>query len=119
MSDCIFCQIVRGELPAQVHYEDERFLAFSPLDLVSKEHLLLIPKAHFADVFDIDEDTIGELFSTAKKITFDLVKELGATGVNFLHASGKDAQQSVFHFHLHIVPRYSQDNLDLWIRNKL
>lgn len=119
MSDCIFCRIVRGELPAQVHYEDERFLAFSPLDLASKGHLLLIPKAHFSDIFDIDEETVGKLFSTAKKISSDLIKKFNATGVNFLHASGKDAQQSVFHFHLHIVPRYPQDGLDLWIRNKL
>lgn len=119
MGDCVFCKIINKELPATVFFENEEFLAFSPRDQVSKGHTLLIPRKHQVDVFDMDADSFERLAGIAQKLSRELVQVYGATGINLLNASGKDAQQSVFHFHLHIVPRYENDGLDLWLRNKL
>lgn len=119
MGNCIFCKIINKELPSTVIFENEEFLAFSPLDQVSKGHTLLIPKKHQTDVFDMEPNSFERLAGVAQKLSKELVTVYGATGVNLLNASGKDAQQSVFHFHLHIIPRYKNDGLDLWLRNKL
>jgi histidine triad (HIT) family protein len=119
MEDCIFCKIIKKELPTKIIFENDDFLAFSPLEQVSKGHTLLIPKQHFENVFNFETKSLERLMGVAQKIAKELMEENGATGINLLHASGKDAQQSVFHFHLHIVPRYNEDGLDLWLRNKL
>lgn len=119
MGDCVFCKIINRNLPSRIFFEDEEFLAFAPLDEVSKGHTLLIPKRHQVDVFDMDKDSFERLAGVAQKLSKELVRVHGATGINLLNASGKDAQQSVFHFHLHIVPRYENDGLDLWLRSKL
>ena len=119
MENCIFCKIVKKELPAKIIFENDEFLVFPPLNQVSKGHALIIPKQHFENIFDFETKSLERIMGVAQKIADDLVKENGATGINLLHASGKDAQQSVFHFHLHIVPRYKEDGLDLWLRNKL
>lgn len=116
---CVFCDIVHKESPASVVFENDDFLAFSPLEHVSKGHTLVIPKVHAESLFDIDDETLAKITVLSKKLAAQLVKEHGATGVNILHASGKDAQQSVPHFHLHIVPRYPNDGLDLWLKNNL
>ncbi len=119
MKDCIFCKIVNKEVPAKVIFENDEFLAFPPIEQVSKGHTLLIPKKHFENIFDFESGSLERLMGIAQEIAKGLVEENDATGINLLHASGKDAQQSVFHFHLHIVPRYKDDGLDLWLRNKL
>lgn len=117
--DCPFCKIVDKKLPVNVVFGDEEFLAFKPLDQVSKGHTLLIPKKHWPYIQDIDAETFEKLFGTAQKLIRQIIEANKATGINLLCASGKDAQQSVYHFHLHIVPRYPDDKLDLWLRNKL
>lgn len=119
MENCVFCKIINKKLPAKIIFENDDYLAFSPLEQVSKGHTLLIPKQHVENVFDIEATSLEMLIGIAQKIARELVKEHAATGINLLHASGKDAQQSVLHFHLHIVPRYKDDGLDLWLRNKL
>jgi histidine triad (HIT) family protein len=119
MEACGFCRIATGEAPAQIVWESEGVLGIKPLEEVSKGHALLIPKAHFRDLFDIDEATLAEIASAARQVARRLVEEHGATGVNLLHASGADAQQSAFRFHLHVVPRYPGDGLDLWIQQGL
>lgn len=119
MQNCIFCQIIQKEAKADVLFEDENCLVFTPLDPISNGHVLLIPKVHYKDVFDIKGEALQALILIAKEFSSELIEKYGGTGVNLLHASGKDAQQSVFHFHLHIVPRYPDDGLDLWLRNKL
>lgn len=119
MQDCVFCRIVKKESPTVTRFENAVSLVFVPLDPVTKGHVLIIPKKHLQDIFDIDSATLMELVSVAQKVARDLVKENQATGINLLHASGKDAQQSVLHFHLHLVPRYPNDGLDLWLKNKL
>jgi histidine triad (HIT) family protein len=113
-NNCIFCKIINGEIPAKKVYEDEKVLAFLDVNPISKGHTLIIPKAHFENIFDIKDDNLKEIISEGKKISMLLKEKLNADGVNLLHASGKDAQQSVFHFHLHVVPRYSGDELDTW-----
>ena len=119
MYSCIFCNIIDKKIKADILFEDEACLAFTPIDPIAMGHVLIIPKTHFRDIFDIENEAFAALTIVAKKIAFDIVKKYQATGVNLLHASGKDAQQSVFHFHLHLVPRYPDDGLDLWLRNSL
>ena len=119
MENCIFCKIIKKELPSTVIFEDDEFLAFSPKAQVSKGHTLLIPKKHQVNIFDMDKGLFERLAGVAHELSKELMEVNSATGINLLNANGKDAQQSVFHFHLHIVPRYENDGLDLWLRNKL
>jgi histidine triad (HIT) family protein len=113
-NDCVFCKIVEGKLPSRKVYENRHILAFLTIEPISRGHLLIIPKKHFENIYDISESDLKEIIVSAKKIAKFLKTSLGATGINILHASGKDAQQSVFHFHIHIVPRYEGDSLDTW-----
>ena len=119
MRDCVFCKITKKELSATIIFEDEDCFVFTPLDPITEGHVLIVPKKHFQGILDIDTNTINKITAVAQKIARDFIKEKGATGINLLHASGKDAQQSVFHFHLHLVPRRPNDGLDLWFRKKL
>jgi histidine triad (HIT) family protein len=116
MENCIFCKIVKGELEAKKVHENESVLAFIPKEQVSKGHTLVIPKEHFESIFDIPKNSLAEVMEMSQGLSQKYKTELNATGVNILHASGKDAQQSVFHFHIHVVPRYTNDGLDLWIK---
>jgi histidine triad (HIT) family protein len=117
MVGCVFCRIARGEAPSTIVYEDESTLGIVPLEKVVEGHTLVIPKAHFESIFDVDDLTLAAVTVAAKRIAVRLIAETGATGVNVLHASGVDAQQSVFHLHFHVVPRRPEDGLDLWIRD--
>lgn len=117
--NCIFCKIIKSEAPADIVYEDDNNIAFTPKETVSKGHTLVIPKSHVEDLYDISEQELADLSNTTKKVAEKLKATHAATGMNLLHASGKDAQQSVFHFHFHLVPRYENDGLDLWIRQGL
>lgn len=119
MDKCIFCKINNKKTPAKNVFENDDVLAFVPIKRLSKGHTLVVPKNHFENIFDINETALEKLISVSKDLSEQLVKENNATGVNLLHASGKDVQQSVFHFHLHIIPRYENDGLDLWLREKL
>ncbi|PSG99193.1 MAG: histidine triad nucleotide-binding protein [Nanohaloarchaea archaeon SW_7_43_1] len=114
--ECVFCKIVEENDPEKVIYQNETVAVFPPLksDILAKGHLLVIPKEHHRDIFDLPEDTLTELTLTAKKVAETLEQESSITGFNILHASGKSAQQSVNHFHLHLVPRRDSDGLDLW-----
>jgi histidine triad (HIT) family protein len=119
METCVFCRIVSGEEPATIVFEDDKVLAFPPLVPVSRGHTLVIPKTHHESLADIDENGWRDLLDRARRLAKVLVREHGASGINLLHASGKDAQQSVLHCHVHLVPRYPHDGLDLWLRQKL
>lgn len=116
--NCIFCKIAKGEIPSKKIYEDEEVLAFLDINPISKGHSLIIPKKHFENIFDIDETYLNKIITTSKRISLSLKRGLNATGINLLHASGKDAQQSVFHFHIHLVPRYKKDKLNTWPESK-
>lgn len=119
MDDCIFCKIIKKELPSKVVFENETILGIIPLEEVSRGHTLVIPKSHSENIFDIDNNTLKELISVVKDLSKKISSLNNATGVNLLNASGKDAQQSVFHFHFHIVPRYRDDGLDMWVKQRL
>ena len=118
MDKCIFCMIANKDINSQTIYETEQIISFLDINPVSKGHCLVVPKKHYADVFDIPETELNEIMTASKHVSELLRKNLGATGVNLINASGKDAQQSVFHFHMHIIPRYRNDGLDTWPKSK-
>jgi histidine triad (HIT) family protein len=113
MADCIFCKIVAGEIPSAKIREDEDVFVFLDIHPLRKWHCLILPKFHYQDIFDIDERILQKISSTAKHIANNVKQSLDATGVNLIHASGKDAEQSVWHFHLHLVPRHPNDWLKM------
>jgi histidine triad (HIT) family protein len=112
--ECIFCKIANNEVKSFRIYEDEKILAFLDINPVGIGHTLIIPKEHYENVFDIPKEILEKIISVAKTLSEKYKEKLNATGINILHASEKDAQQSVFHFHIHLVPRYSKDGIDLW-----
>ena len=106
MADCIFCKIVAGELPAAVVASDERALAFLDINPATRGHTLVIPRAHVQDIHEIDTDDLAAATALAQTIAGRARERLGADGVNLLHSSGSAAWQTVFHFHIHVIPRY-------------
>lgn len=114
MDDCVFCKIVRGEEPARVIYENEDVICFLPKKIGVYGYTLVVPRKHFQDLYDIPEELLCELIKVAQFLTREYKTKIGATGMNVLHASGKDGQQSVFHFHFHLFPRFKDDGLDTW-----
>ena len=110
--ECIFCKIVKGDSPCTKIYEDEHVLAFLDINPVSENHTLIIPKKHYVSLYDIPEKELKHLLVAAKRITIQFQKDHDIQGVNVLHASGVEAQQSVYHFHLHLVPRRIGNGLD-------
>ena len=111
---CIFCKIINGEIPCYKIYEDEDTLAFLDIADDAVGHTLVIPKKHYENILDIDNDTLSKVMNVVKKISNHYVDDCGYTGVNIMNASGIDAQQSVFHLHFHIFPRINGDMLDTW-----
>ncbi|MFC5713560.1 HIT family protein [Thalassorhabdus alkalitolerans] len=108
--DCIFCKIIGGEIPSATVYEDEHVVAFMDIGQVTKGHTLLIPKDHQENIFELEEETAAHLFSTAPKIARALRKEFQPKGMNLVNNNGKAASQSVFHYHLHFIPRYDEND---------
>lgn len=119
VEDCVFCKIVKGEIPCHKIWEDKDFLCFLDIDQISKGHILVIPKKHFDNVSECEDKTLGKLNIICKKMGLLLKNKLGASGFNILNASGKDAQQSVFHLHYHVIARYPNDKLDLWFHGEV
>ena len=119
MNDCIFCKIIKKKAPATIVFEDADVLAILPIAPIAKGHTLVIPKNHSENVFDISHDDLAKVIAVAKDLSSKIISENNATGVNLLNASGKDAEQSVFHFHLHIVPRHPNDGFGLWLEARL
>lgn len=114
---CIFCAIVAGDLPATVIAETDHALAFMDINPATRGHALVIPKKHAADLMEIDEDDLARCTALAKQIARRAIDRLDADGVNLVNACGSAAWQTVFHFHIHVVPRYEgNDGLELpWI----
>jgi len=113
MSDCPFCKIVAGDIPSTRVYEDERTIAFMDINPGTRGHLLVIPRAHATDLLDIDAEDLAACARTAQLMAARVKERLGADGVNLLNSCGPDAWQTVFHFHLHVIPRYKGDPLRL------
>ena len=112
MTDCIFCKIAKGEAPCYKIYEDEYTIAFLDISKDCYGHTLVIPKKHFENVLDCDEEYLSHTINTVKKVSKHYVDNCGFKGVNILNASGVEAQQSVFHLHFHILPRRDKGEYD-------
>lgn len=108
MSECIFCKIIDGSIPSAKIYEDEHVYAFMDIMPLTKGHTLIIPKNHKENVYDLSEEEASNLFKVVPKIASVLKESFGPVGMNLLNNNGAPAGQSVFHFHLHFIPRYDQ-----------
>lgn len=111
--DCIFCKIVAGELPATIVDQDERTLAFMDINPATRGHALVIPRAHTQDLLSIEQFELEAVTVAAQRLARRAKERLGADGVNLINSCGAAAWQTVFHFHLHVVPRYLDDPLKL------
>ena len=113
MADCIFCKIIAGEIPSYTIYEDEEFKVFLDISPASKGHALIVPKAHYANLYDIDEEVAARAMKLAKKLATRMTKVFGCEGFNLLQNNNETAGQTVFHFHMHVIPRFSNDNQNI------
>ena len=114
--NCLFCRICAGELPAQIIAEDERTIAFMDINPATEGHALVIPRAHARDLLAIDAADLAAVAVMAQRIARLAPERLGADGVNLINSCGSAAWQTVFHFHVHVIPRYAGDPLTLpWV----
>jgi histidine triad (HIT) family protein len=114
--DCLFCKIVAGEIPATVVASDERTVSFMDINPATRGHALVVPRAHAADLLEIDPEDLAAVAQAGQRLARTAKQALGADGVNLLNSCGAQAWQTVFHFHLHVIPRYEDDPLRLpWI----
>ncbi|QKS70750.1 HIT family protein [Paenalkalicoccus suaedae] len=113
MSDCIFCKIVEGEIPSAKVYEDDHVYAFLDLTQVTKGHTLVIPKDHQKNVYELEEQTASELFKAVPKVANALKQAFEPVGMNLLNNNEAPAGQSIFHYHIHLIPRYEGDSFDV------
>lgn len=104
--DCIFCKIAAGEIPSRKIYEDKDLIAIMDLSPTSKGHSLIIPKEHYTNIYDNDEEIAGKVMKTAKKLATKMTVALNCDGFNLLQNNGETAGQTMFHFHMHLIPRY-------------
>ncbi|HWD64385.1 MAG TPA: HIT family protein [Solirubrobacteraceae bacterium] len=111
--DCIFCQIVAGQIPAQIVAEDERTVSFMDISPGSRGHALVIPRRHARDLWEIEPEELAAVMKAAQRLALRVRERLGADGVNLIHSTGAAAWQTVFHFHVHVLPRYEDDPLRL------
>ena len=113
MSDCIFCKIANGEIPTNTVYENEKFRVILDAAPANEGHCLVLPKKHAANNFELDEETLKEGFAIAKKVAEAIKESMEAEGINILQNNGEAAGQTVGHFHIHVIPRKSGDNVTI------
>jgi len=111
--DCLFCKIAAGAIPATRVREDERTVAFMDINPATRGHLLVIPRAHATDLLEIGAEDLAACTAAAQDLAALVSARLGADGVNLINSCGREAWQTVFHFHLHVIPRYAGDPLRL------
>lgn len=111
MDNCIFCKIANGEIPSATLYEDEDFRVILDLGPASKGHALILPKAHAANLFELPDDLAEKAILVAKKVGAKLTEALGCDGLNLVQNNGEAAGQTVFHFHMHLIPRWNNDGV--------
>ena len=108
--NCIFCKIANGDIPTNSIYEDDDFRVILDASPATKGHSLIIPKEHYKDMYEIDEKVAAKAMSLAKKLTVHMTDKLGCDGFNILQNNREVAGQTVFHFHMHLIPRYQNDH---------
>lgn len=107
--DCIFCKIANGEIPSKTIYEDDEFRVILDLGPATKGHALILPKNHFADIYELPDETAAKVFILTKKLVKQITDKLHCDGFNVVQNNGEMAGQTVFHFHMHLIPRYKDD----------
>jgi histidine triad (HIT) family protein len=114
--DCLFCKIIAGEIEAQIVAEDELTVAFMDINPATRGHALVVPRRHAANVLEIEPDELAATVLAAQRLARLATERLGADGVNLINSCGSAAWQTVFHFHIHVIPRYQGDPLQLpWV----
>lgn len=113
MDNCIFCKIINKDIPGKIIYEDEICLAFLDLSQATYGHTLVIPKKHFANILEVDNDTLSHLIVVVKDLSKQIMTKCHAKGLNVLTNTNEVAGQTVHHFHIHILPRYDSHELDI------
>lgn len=108
-NNCIFCKIAEGEIPSKTLYEDDQFRVILDLGPATKGHALIIPKSHYANLYELPEELAGDAMKLAKKMTGIMTEKLKCDGFNLVQNNGELAGQTVFHFHMHLIPRYKND----------
>ena len=108
-TNCIFCKIANGEIPSKTLYEDDNFRVILDLGPATKGHALILPKEHYANLYELPEETAGEVMKLAKRMADRMKERLGCEGLNLVQNNGDLAGQTVFHFHMHMIPRYQAD----------
>lgn len=111
--DCIFCKIANGVIPTNSIYEDEKFRVILDLSPATKGHALILPKEHFANIYELPEDWAGEVMILAKRMAIKMTEKLNCDGFNLVQNNNECAGQTVFHFHYHLIPRYIGDEQDI------
>jgi histidine triad (HIT) family protein len=114
--DCIFCKIAAGELPAETVQEDEHTLAFMDINPWTRGHALVIPRNHSRNLYEVDGEDLRHAAAASQRLALRMRERLACDGVNLLNASEPAAWQTVFHFHVHVIPRYDDDPLQLPVR---
>ena len=108
-STCIFCKIAAGEIPSKTIYEDENFRVILDISPATKGHALILPKEHYANLYELPDEMAGKVMLLAKRLAAQMTEALGCDGFNLVQNNGEVAGQTVFHFHLHLIPRYHGD----------
>ena len=111
--NCIFCQIIAGEAPGHKVDEDDATVAFMDIAPWTRGHLVVIPKRHVTDLYEIEPEEFGQVGAAAQRLALRMRERLGCDGVNLLNSTGAAAWQTIFHFHMHVIPRYEDDPLQL------
>ena len=111
--DCIFCKIAAGDIPSATIYEDEDFRVILDIEPASKGHALILPKEHYANLYELSDELVAKVLLVAKKVITAMTEVLGCDGYNVLQNNGEVAGQTVFHFHMHLIPRYKDDDVNI------
>ena len=118
-NNCIFCKIIAGEIPSATIYEDEDFKVIMDISPAAKGHAIILPKKHCADLYELDDSTASKALMVARKVATAIKAEFNCDGLNLLQNNGEAAGQTVFHFHLHLIPRYRKDQVNItWTQGK-
>lgn len=107
--NCVFCKIIAGEIPSQTIYEDEQFKVILDVGPATRGHALIIPKNHYANLYELPEEMAADAMKLAKKLMIRMTEKLHSDGFNIIQNNGEIAGQTVFHFHMHLIPRYKED----------
>ena len=111
--NCIFCKIAAGEIPSATIYEDEDFRVILDIEPASKGHALILPKEHYANLYELSDELAAKALIIAKKVITKMTDIVGCDGYNVLQNNGETAGQTVFHFHMHLIPRYKEDDVTI------